>query len=114
MPFFCFLQVELFDWQGEDLSDNGDGGIVRRVQTTGDGFTKPNEGASVHGMPIHHLAMGCFQRDMSVKVDEQTFTLAFDHWLNRKSVEWVQTVEEICHSHEEEEYLAEFGEKGDE
>uniref|UniRef100_A0A8C4Q180 peptidylprolyl isomerase n=1 Tax=Eptatretus burgeri TaxID=7764 RepID=A0A8C4Q180_EPTBU len=42
------FEVELFDWQGEDLSDNGDGGIVRRVLTTGDGFTKPNEGASVH------------------------------------------------------------------
>uniref|UniRef100_UPI00358FF3F3 peptidyl-prolyl cis-trans isomerase FKBP4-like n=1 Tax=Myxine glutinosa TaxID=7769 RepID=UPI00358FF3F3 len=42
------FEVELFDWKGEDLTDAGDGGIVRRVQTKGDGYTKPNEGAIVH------------------------------------------------------------------
>ncbi|KAF4091860.1 hypothetical protein AMELA_G00041350 [Ameiurus melas] len=41
------FQVELFDFHGEDLTEDEDGGIVRRIITKGEGYTKPNEGASV-------------------------------------------------------------------
>lgn len=52
---FCFdvsifvWQVELFEFHGEDITDEEDGGIIRRIITKGEGYTKPNEGASVEG-----------------------------------------------------------------
>ncbi len=42
-------QVELFEFHGEDITDEEDGGIIRRIITKGEGYTKPNEGASVEG-----------------------------------------------------------------
>lgn len=41
------FEVELFDFHGEDLTEDEDGGIVRRIITRGQGYSKPNEGASV-------------------------------------------------------------------
>ncbi|XP_033887944.1 peptidyl-prolyl cis-trans isomerase FKBP4 [Acipenser ruthenus] len=41
------FEVELFQFKGEDLSDKEDGGIIRRILTKGEGYTKPNEGATV-------------------------------------------------------------------
>ncbi|KAJ3596944.1 hypothetical protein NHX12_003344 [Muraenolepis orangiensis] len=41
------FQVELFDFRGEDITENEDGGIIRRIITKGEGYSKPNEGASV-------------------------------------------------------------------
>lgn len=41
------FEVELFDFRGEDLTDDEDGGIIRRIITKGQGYSKPNEGASV-------------------------------------------------------------------
>ncbi|MGH0120560.1 UNVERIFIED_CONTAM: hypothetical protein FKN15_009347 [Acipenser sinensis] len=41
------FEVELFEFKGEDLSDKEDGGIIRRILTKGEGYTKPNEGATV-------------------------------------------------------------------
>ncbi|KAG1935030.1 peptidyl-prolyl cis-trans isomerase FKBP4 [Pimephales promelas] len=41
------FQVELFEFHGEDITDGEDGGIIRRIITKGEGYTKPNEGASV-------------------------------------------------------------------
>lgn len=41
------FEVELFDFRGEDLTDDEDGGIIRRIITRGQGYSKPNEGASV-------------------------------------------------------------------
>lgn len=41
------FQVELFDFRGEDITQDEDGGIIRRIITKGEGYTKPNEGASV-------------------------------------------------------------------
>ncbi|KAL1262459.1 hypothetical protein QQF64_003147 [Cirrhinus molitorella] len=41
------FQVELFEFRGEDITDEEDGGIIRRIITKGEGYTKPNEGASV-------------------------------------------------------------------
>lgn len=41
------FEVELFDFRGEDITDDEDGGIIHRIITKGQGYSKPNEGASV-------------------------------------------------------------------
>ncbi|XP_072292040.1 peptidyl-prolyl cis-trans isomerase FKBP4 [Eucyclogobius newberryi] len=41
------FEIELFDFHGEDLTKDEDGGIIRRIIAKGQGYTKPNEGASV-------------------------------------------------------------------
>uniref|UniRef100_UPI0037E92A01 peptidyl-prolyl cis-trans isomerase FKBP4 n=1 Tax=Semicossyphus pulcher TaxID=241346 RepID=UPI0037E92A01 len=41
------FEVELFEFRGEDLTEDEDGGIIRRIITKGQGYSKPNEGASV-------------------------------------------------------------------
>lgn len=47
-------QVELFEFKGEDLTEEEDGGIIRRIRTRGEGYAKPNEGALVEG-EAHNL-----------------------------------------------------------
>ncbi|XP_065554698.1 peptidyl-prolyl cis-trans isomerase FKBP5 isoform X3 [Lathamus discolor] len=39
------LKVELLDFKGEDLFE--DGGIIRRIKRKGEGYSNPNEGATV-------------------------------------------------------------------
>ncbi|XP_026222183.1 peptidyl-prolyl cis-trans isomerase FKBP4 [Anabas testudineus] len=41
------FEVELFEFRGEDITDEEDGGIIRRIITKGQGYSKPNEGAAV-------------------------------------------------------------------
>lgn len=41
------FEVELFEFHGEDITDDEDGGIIRRIMTKGEGYSKPNEGAAV-------------------------------------------------------------------
>ncbi|MEQ2291504.1 Peptidyl-prolyl cis-trans isomerase fkbp4, partial [Ameca splendens] len=41
------FEVELFEFRGEDITDDEDGGIIRRILTKGEGYSKPNEGAVV-------------------------------------------------------------------
>ncbi|XP_072256196.1 peptidyl-prolyl cis-trans isomerase FKBP4 [Pyxicephalus adspersus] len=41
------FEIELFEFQGEDLSTEEDGGIIRRIRVKGEGYSKPNEGAVV-------------------------------------------------------------------
>ncbi|XP_023811642.1 peptidyl-prolyl cis-trans isomerase FKBP4 isoform X2 [Oryzias latipes] len=41
------FEVELFDFRGEDITEDEDGGIIRRIITKGEGYSKPNEGATV-------------------------------------------------------------------
>lgn len=43
------LKVELFEFRGEDITEDEDGGIIRRIITKGEGYSKPNEGAVVEG-----------------------------------------------------------------
>ncbi|RXG58922.1 hypothetical protein Avbf_07082 [Armadillidium vulgare] len=43
------LHIELFQWRGEDLSSKKDGGIIRRIIKSGEGFRMPNDGAMVDG-----------------------------------------------------------------
>ncbi|XP_045151829.1 peptidyl-prolyl cis-trans isomerase FKBP4 [Echinops telfairi] len=41
------FEVELFEFKGEDLTEEEDGGIIRRIRTRGEGYARPNEGAIV-------------------------------------------------------------------
>ncbi|XP_006862759.1 PREDICTED: peptidyl-prolyl cis-trans isomerase FKBP4 isoform X2 [Chrysochloris asiatica] len=41
------FEIELFEFKGEDLTEDEDGGIIRRIRTRGEGYAKPNEGAIV-------------------------------------------------------------------
>ncbi|MED6231746.1 Peptidyl-prolyl cis-trans isomerase fkbp4 [Ataeniobius toweri] len=41
------FEVELFEFRGEDITDDEEGGIIRRIITKGEGYSKPNEGAVV-------------------------------------------------------------------
>ncbi|XP_034032479.1 peptidyl-prolyl cis-trans isomerase FKBP4 [Thalassophryne amazonica] len=41
------FEVELFEFRGEDISEDEDGGIIRRIITKGQGYSKPNEGSVV-------------------------------------------------------------------
>ncbi|KAB7503024.1 Peptidyl-prolyl cis-trans isomerase FKBP4 [Armadillidium nasatum] len=41
------FEIELFQWRGEDLSSKKDGGIIRRIIKSGEGFRMPNDGAMV-------------------------------------------------------------------
>nr|XP_046251069.1 peptidyl-prolyl cis-trans isomerase FKBP4 [Scatophagus argus] len=41
------FEVELFEFRGEDITEDEDGGIIRRIITKGQGYSKPNEGAAV-------------------------------------------------------------------
>uniref|UniRef100_A0A5G2QVN7 peptidylprolyl isomerase n=1 Tax=Sus scrofa TaxID=9823 RepID=A0A5G2QVN7_PIG len=41
------FEVELFEFKGEDLTEEEDGGIIRRIQTRGEGYARPNDGAIV-------------------------------------------------------------------
>ncbi|KAH1186763.1 peptidyl-prolyl cis-trans isomerase FKBP4 [Mauremys mutica] len=41
------FEIELFEFKGEDLTEDEDGGIIRRIRTKGEGYSKPNEGALV-------------------------------------------------------------------
>lgn len=41
--------MELFEFKGEDLTEDEDGGIIRRIRTRGEGYARPNEGAIVEG-----------------------------------------------------------------
>ncbi|KAJ8245622.1 hypothetical protein GJAV_G00272720 [Gymnothorax javanicus] len=41
------FEIELFDFHGEDVTEDEDGGIVRRIITKGHGYSKPGEGSAV-------------------------------------------------------------------
>lgn len=44
---FFPAQIELFEFKGEDLTDEEDGGIIRRIRKKGEGYSRPNEDALV-------------------------------------------------------------------
>lgn len=50
-----FLQIELYDWHGEDLSSRKDGGIIRRILVSGEGYLTPNDGAIVDGKFVNSV-----------------------------------------------------------
>lgn len=51
-------QIELFEFKGEDLTDDEDGGIIRRIRKKGEGYSKPNEGALVESKYVTQIVNG--------------------------------------------------------
>ncbi len=49
--------MELLKFEGEMLTD--DGGILRRIKVKGDGYTNPNDGASVDGKLLFLIYLCC-------------------------------------------------------
>ncbi|GAB6024139.1 Peptidyl-prolyl cis-trans isomerase FKBP4 [Chamberlinius hualienensis] len=47
------FEIELFDWKGEDLTKDKDGGIIRTQISKGTGYIRPKSGATVE---IHLIA----------------------------------------------------------
>ena len=43
------FEVELFDWTGEDVSEDKDGSIIKRIIEAGEGFENPTEDSTVQG-----------------------------------------------------------------
>lgn len=65
------FDVEVLDWQGEDLSPKGNGGIERLQLTPGEGFTTPNDGAVVEVHLIGKYEGNIFEdRDVIFTVGE--------------------------------------------
>ncbi|KAB5575155.1 hypothetical protein PHYPO_G00217620 [Pangasianodon hypophthalmus] len=62
------FQVELFDFHGEDITEDEDGGIIRRIITKGEGYSKPNEGASVE-VHVEGTHEGCVFDDRDLKFE---------------------------------------------
>lgn len=66
----CF-EVELFDWKGEDLSEEKDGSITRSIVEAGQGFDTPNDGATVDVHITGVCSGGVFEdRDVSFPIGE--------------------------------------------
>jgi len=60
------FEVELFEFEGEDISSEKDKSITRRIKTAGEGFDHPNDGANVNVEIIGHNSKGEFdKRDLS-------------------------------------------------
>ncbi|ELR47986.1 Peptidyl-prolyl cis-trans isomerase FKBP4 [Bos mutus] len=59
------FEVELFEFKGEDLTEEEDGGIIRRIRTRGEGYAKPNEGAlvEVHCLSATPVALEGYFKD---------------------------------------------------
>jgi FK506-binding protein 4/5 len=41
------FEVELFDFEGEDVSKDSDKSLIKRIKTSGEGYDHPNDGGSV-------------------------------------------------------------------
>lgn len=65
------FEVELFDWKGEDVSEDKDGGILKSQIKKGEGYINPKEGASCE---IHivgrHNGKTFDDRDVSFVIGE--------------------------------------------
>ncbi|KAK7891511.1 hypothetical protein WMY93_023474 [Mugilogobius chulae] len=71
------FEIELFEFHGEDLSPDEDGGIIRRIITKGQGYSKPNEGAAVE-VTIEATVDGrlFYERELKFEVgDGESFDL---------------------------------------
>ncbi|XP_069489545.1 peptidyl-prolyl cis-trans isomerase FKBP5 isoform X2 [Ambystoma mexicanum] len=64
-----FFEIELLDFRGEDLFE--DGGIIRRIKQKGEGYSNPNEGATVDIHVEGHCGARVFdRRDVTFVVGE--------------------------------------------
>lgn len=65
------FEVELFDWKGEDVSENKDEGVIRSQLQKGDGYLTPKEGATCEVHIVgRHQNREFENRDVSFVVGE--------------------------------------------
>ncbi|XP_048643663.1 peptidyl-prolyl cis-trans isomerase FKBP4 isoform X2 [Marmota marmota marmota] len=65
------FEVELFEFKGEDLTEDEDGGIIRRIRTRGEGYARPNEGAIVEvTLEGYHQDQLFDQRELRFEIGE--------------------------------------------
>ncbi|XP_061438542.1 peptidyl-prolyl cis-trans isomerase FKBP4 isoform X2 [Rhineura floridana] len=65
------FEIELFEFKGKDLTDDEDGGIIRRIRKKGEGYSKPNEGAMVEiEIEGHHGDRLFDKRELRFEVGE--------------------------------------------
>ncbi|XP_072034788.1 peptidyl-prolyl cis-trans isomerase FKBP4-like [Amphiura filiformis] len=65
------FEVELFDWTGEDISEDKDGSIIKRIITSGEGFDNPTEDSTVQVSLIGRHEEKVFdERDVSFVIGE--------------------------------------------
>lgn len=65
------FEVELFEFKGEDLTEEEDGGIIRRIRTRGEGYARPNDGAMVEvALEGYHKDRLFDQRELCFEVGE--------------------------------------------
>nr|XP_012421902.1 PREDICTED: peptidyl-prolyl cis-trans isomerase FKBP4 isoform X2 [Odobenus rosmarus divergens] len=65
------FEVELFEFRGEDLTEEEDGGIIRRIRTRGEGYARPNEGAIVEvGLEGYYKDQMFDRRELRFEVGE--------------------------------------------
>lgn len=67
------FEVELYEWKGEDITEDKDGGIMKHEIKMGDGYKTPNEGATVNLHYIGRLMGNTFEdREVEFEVGEAT------------------------------------------
>ncbi|XP_069084254.1 peptidyl-prolyl cis-trans isomerase FKBP4 isoform X2 [Pleurodeles waltl] len=65
------FEIELFEFKGEDLTDEENGGIIRRTRVKGEGYSKPNDGAMVEiHLQGYHGDRLFDERDVQFEVGE--------------------------------------------
>lgn len=65
------FEVELFDWEMEDLSPDKDKGILRSVITEGEGYSTPGDGSAVEVNIIGKYNGGIFdERDVKFEIGD--------------------------------------------
>jgi len=65
------FEIELFDFEGEDISPEKDKSLVKRIKVSGEGYDHPNDGASINVEITGRTSDGIFdQRDLSFTFGE--------------------------------------------
>ena len=76
--------MELFEFRGEDITADEDGGIIRRIITKGQGYSKPNEGAAVEGNAAR--LSSCLDKHLRNSHANKEMQLFFQGPLKHKSI----------------------------
>lgn len=71
------FEVEMISWKAEDISPSKDGSILRTIIKVGDGFSSPNDGATVDVHIVGEYNGNVFEeRDVVFPLGEGNFVKA--------------------------------------
>jgi len=77
------FDVELFDFKGEDITKDKDGGVVKRLKEKGEGYDNPNDGAMVEISLVGWKSDGTLFDDRSNETLQFELGEGLDHHLPR-------------------------------